>query len=346
MTLDDLAQATGVSPSHLSRLERSQTLPSFPVLAKIAAALGTDVNDFVQLEQDVTAMDADLERYFEILGIDREQRAEFLALSIEARRTLLNALQALSDFDPAPAEVQDAVVERVATLGGLPGLAAARETILSDGMSAAIYSRVLMRVEQSLGTRLQLVGGPSLLPIAPGQDLVGTYRRICGPDPMDPAAARWWQRSHPESEERGTKTRPVRAIVGRRALESPAGPAIAASLLSVLHREAAEIAVTERELGPVNVLVVDGTYALLEDLQPDLADGTHRIALWLAGTERAAPLEALIDDLWEGLPPGERALDRVEATLGRALGSASVTRHIGSIRPEPAVAVDDGDEQG
>ena len=57
LTLDALAEAAHVSPSHLSRLERSQTLPSFPVLAKIAEALEADVNEFVRLEQDVAKLD-------------------------------------------------------------------------------------------------------------------------------------------------------------------------------------------------------------------------------------------------------------------------------------------------
>src|SRR5579885_3127138 len=92
LTLDALAAAAEVSPSHLSRLERSQTLPSFPVLAKIAEALGADVNQLVQLEHDVAELDMELERFLDILGIPDEQRAEILVLSIEARRDLVNRL--------------------------------------------------------------------------------------------------------------------------------------------------------------------------------------------------------------------------------------------------------------
>ena len=341
MTLDDLAAAAGVSPSHLSRLERSQTLPSFPVLAKIAAALGTNVNDFVRLEHDVTVMDAQLERYFDILGIDREQRAEFMRLSIEARRTLLKSLRALSDFEPAPPETQDSLVQQVVELGGLPGLAAAREVILDAGMTATIYSRALMRVEQSLGNRSLLVGNVSLLPIAPGNDLVAAYRRACGPEPIDPAAAKWWQSPHPDGAQRGGELRPVRAIVGRRALESPIGAMIATSLLHVLDRDAAEIAVTERELGPVNMVVIDETYVLLEDLQPNIADGSHRIALWMAGQHRAAPLQRVIDDIWDGLAPDEKAPERTADQLNGYLESGEPPGGGLRVQPAPVMTADD-----
>ena len=40
LTLHDLAQASGVSPSHLGRIERGERLPSALILGKIAKPLG------------------------------------------------------------------------------------------------------------------------------------------------------------------------------------------------------------------------------------------------------------------------------------------------------------------
>ncbi|MBX6342881.1 MAG: helix-turn-helix transcriptional regulator, partial [Thermomicrobiaceae bacterium] len=51
LTLDELAREAGISASHLSRLERSQTVPSFTVLAQIAHVLGVQVDEFVRLER-------------------------------------------------------------------------------------------------------------------------------------------------------------------------------------------------------------------------------------------------------------------------------------------------------
>ena len=96
-TLDQLARAAGVSPSHLSRLERSQTLPSFSVLGRIADALGVSVNDFDRLEHEIAVLDEALGRYLEVLGIDSTERAEFANLPSETRRTLLEALRSAAE---------------------------------------------------------------------------------------------------------------------------------------------------------------------------------------------------------------------------------------------------------
>lgn len=90
LTLDDLAEQAGISASHLSRLERGQTLPSFTVLAGIAHVLGVSIDEFAQLEQDVAVLDNQLEDALQRAGIDSESTQEILNLSIEARRALLN----------------------------------------------------------------------------------------------------------------------------------------------------------------------------------------------------------------------------------------------------------------
>lgn len=96
LTLDDLAEQAGISASHLSRLERGQTLPSFTVLAGIAHVLGVSIDEFAQLEQDVAVLDTDLEQHLTGAGIDEDSVHEILNLSIESRRSLLKAFQSLS----------------------------------------------------------------------------------------------------------------------------------------------------------------------------------------------------------------------------------------------------------
>ena len=93
MTLDDLAEQAGISASHLSRLERGQTLPSFTVLAGIAHVLGVSIDEFAQLEQDVAILDADLDELLRGAGVDDDSTREILNLSIEARRELLKVFQ-------------------------------------------------------------------------------------------------------------------------------------------------------------------------------------------------------------------------------------------------------------
>ncbi len=91
LTLDDLAEQAGISASHLSRLERGQTLPSFTVLAGIAHVLGVSIDDFAKLEHDVTELDHELQGALEDAGVDSDSVYEILSLSIEGRRALLKA---------------------------------------------------------------------------------------------------------------------------------------------------------------------------------------------------------------------------------------------------------------
>jgi len=49
MTLQELAATTGISPSHLGRIERGERFPSAHVLRKIAEPLGFDENELFVL---------------------------------------------------------------------------------------------------------------------------------------------------------------------------------------------------------------------------------------------------------------------------------------------------------
>jgi len=49
LTLQELATMTGISPSHLGRIERGERFPSAHVLRKIAVPLGFDENELFTL---------------------------------------------------------------------------------------------------------------------------------------------------------------------------------------------------------------------------------------------------------------------------------------------------------
>ena len=95
LTLDDLASQAGISASHLSRLERGQTLPSFQVLSDIAHVLGADVDEFVRLETEVTERDAEFREILDARGVPEEIQQELMASSIELRRALIEIFKEL-----------------------------------------------------------------------------------------------------------------------------------------------------------------------------------------------------------------------------------------------------------
>ena len=96
MSLNTLAEAAGISPSHLSRIERGLTVPSYDVLDRIAEALGSDLSALRSNEQQARAVDEKLDQFFGQMGLDSEARSELLRLSHETRQSLAASLERLT----------------------------------------------------------------------------------------------------------------------------------------------------------------------------------------------------------------------------------------------------------
>jgi transcriptional regulator with XRE-family HTH domain len=325
LTLDALADQAGVSPSHLSRLERSQTLPSFPVLAKIADALDVDVNEFVRLEQDVAQMDEELSRFVDYLALDDDAYRELLDLSIETRRELVERMERVATLMPTPPDIQDQVVRAISSGRDDAPFSATSTLIERSGLDPVCLPRMLLVMDLLYGRRSMLIARPSLLPILPGEDLLEAYRWAFPQTPIDPVAAEWWARGVEEIGPSGSNGRSLRAIVTDQALESPLGPAIARSLLAAPARmEPVELALTARSLGGISVLTVAGGYGVLEQLPTRRGTrGTRRVAIWLSGTTHVGPCEEVVERLWQALTTEERDPARVRSRLEQIAAQSS-----------------------
>jgi transcriptional regulator with XRE-family HTH domain len=95
MSLNALADEAGISPSHLSRIERGLTVPSYDVLDRIADALGSDLTALRHEEKQALEIDGDLEVIFTHVGLDADARSELLQLTHETREALALALRRL-----------------------------------------------------------------------------------------------------------------------------------------------------------------------------------------------------------------------------------------------------------
>jgi transcriptional regulator with XRE-family HTH domain len=94
LTLDDLATRVGISASHLSRLERGKTAPSFTVAAGLAHELGVTAEEFVQIERRQSDVDHQLVMALCQAGLTGETAAHIRdGISTQARAELLAALQ-------------------------------------------------------------------------------------------------------------------------------------------------------------------------------------------------------------------------------------------------------------
>lgn len=308
MTLDALADAAKISPSHLSRLERSQTLPSFPVLAKISDALGVDVNEFVRLERDVVKLDEEFARYLTVLAIGPEERAELLNLSIEARRSLVQRLRSLAGGSLTAPAIQSSAVEAAHGRDGLDGLRAMAKAIQKSGMSGVAFSRGLMRLAQLSGERRALFARPGLLGLPLGIDLVPVWRDFFDDEPLDPQVANWWQDQQDVPSEDAHQATALQAVVTRAALRGESGANLAQYLLRALEENpATEIGLVDQDLGPVNALVVARSAAMLEQ-QPSRkpTDEPVQAGLWLEGPDNSGVIARLIEDVWASLPAEAR----------------------------------------
>ncbi len=95
ISLNVLAMQAGISPSHVSRIERGLTVPSYDVLDRIADALGSDLGALRADEESARAIDGELAALFTELGITDGAQAELLGLSHQTRAVLALALRRL-----------------------------------------------------------------------------------------------------------------------------------------------------------------------------------------------------------------------------------------------------------
>lgn len=112
-TLDDLAGLSGISASHLSRLERGQTVPSFIVLAGIAQALGTSIEYFARLESDITDFQRDFEWFLMQRGVSAETIEAILGMPYPAQTELARLIRPLGVGDDVGHEERRARVARL-----------------------------------------------------------------------------------------------------------------------------------------------------------------------------------------------------------------------------------------
>ncbi|HEV2106903.1 MAG TPA: helix-turn-helix transcriptional regulator [Thermomicrobiales bacterium] len=92
ISLQTVAGRAGISPSHLSRIERGLTVPSYDVLDRIADAIGSDLTSLRVDEETARSVDERLDKFFDRVGLSPAARQELLQLSPEARAELAQNL--------------------------------------------------------------------------------------------------------------------------------------------------------------------------------------------------------------------------------------------------------------
>ena len=93
VSLDTVAVAAGISGSHLSRIERGHTAPSFTVATRIAAVLGVGSNELATMQREQSATDHELVAVLTAGGLAPAIAQEITGkISTSARLALLEVI--------------------------------------------------------------------------------------------------------------------------------------------------------------------------------------------------------------------------------------------------------------
>lgn len=320
LTLDDLAAQAGISASHLSRLERGQTLPSFTVLAGIAHVLDVSIDEFAQLEQDVTVLDRDLGVQLKALGLDDPSRDEYLSLSIESRRVLANVLTALAATPISPREAQDQAL-RAVTERGLAGASQVLgRTISNSGLSPVGFTRALIWVNTAPGQKRMLLARPGIIGL-PATSFSDAYRSMTGSEPLTPEISAWWEHTR-------EATKDLRTIISRSVMKTflregtwvKGGPVTseedreraAQRFVSEIDNGDLELAITDTQLGDINMRISESDVLLESTRNRGEVD---QFGLIIRGGSAANTFSNAFEDLWKQLPAEDKDPEAVKGWI-------------------------------
>jgi transcriptional regulator with XRE-family HTH domain len=93
LSLQEVAAKVGIASSHLSRIERGGTAPSFTVASRIAVTLGMSANDLASIQREQTSVNDQLAVSLMDRGMDPVMAHEVTTrISTPARRALLEVI--------------------------------------------------------------------------------------------------------------------------------------------------------------------------------------------------------------------------------------------------------------
>lgn len=334
LTLDDLAGSAGLSASHLSRLERSQTLPSFTVLANIAQVLEVSIDEFVQLEHDLQELDEQLAWQADLLALDDNAYQEIVGLSIDTRRQLNHAIELLSNGHVSDVDVQEKLSSLFAAEEShLRRDERIRELIKNRGQNAIGLSRSLVQLTEIPGPRIGILNNAGMLASSPNVDYMIFYRSLFPGLPVDPSVARKWSHWYDLAHDEFPYDWPIKIIVHPELLERVRarfdhiegvdGQDIVQRIASYWKKMLSagdhfQIAIAEEDYGESNRMVGGNAAALFEYYDDNNASDHHQpVAIWTSGTLQVEPIVSRLMETWNNLSPHSTDADRVGDWLER-----------------------------
>lgn len=337
-SLRDLGARCGVSSAYLSRIERGSSVPSFSILASIAAALRVSPDYFIEFERSAKELESALATILDEMSVPRSTWHEFADLSMEAQGALIDAFNRLS----APAIETDtrhqSAEMAVLTEGVQKSLPLLNDTAAQHGLNPVDFARHRTQIEEIDSDRFIVLDRLCTLPASWLFDQLDVFRGTFGVEPEDPMLLKWWiraQRSALVKTLDGSLSRaiyPKDAIsqyirTGRWGTHLQFEPAIVQQHVEATTRLLRlcphyRIGIYDGEV-PIRMIGKVGGGVLMMTRDDGLSrDADSRgIALRFSGPQATSHFAEYFDDLWSSIPDPQRESESVATWLENELAA-------------------------
>lgn len=194
-SLRDLGARCGVSSAYLSRIERGSSIPSFSILASIAAAFRVSPEYFIEFERSAKKLEGELAYSLEQLGVPRSTWHEFAELSMEAQGAIVNSFKQLttplSDFEYSMYSAE----AKLLSDGVEESLEQLIELARREGLGPVDFARHRTQIEETKADRFAMINRLCTLPAAWMFDQLQVFEGTFGVQPENPLLLKWWVRA-------------------------------------------------------------------------------------------------------------------------------------------------------
>lgn len=341
---NDLAQHAGLSASHLSRLERGASVPSYQLLARLASVLGVEVSYFTTFERTATELDQELAHYLEQLRIPPSTWPEFSHLGLEARGALIDALRRLTAPEQETISRLRALKLSILTNGVAASIPAILDAIAEFGLAPVEYERCHVQIEEMPGNRLVLIDRLATQTEVANLDQLQLFRLIYGVELPDPLLLKWWGAAIRSALRATLAEHSARTIYPIAEIERYLDTGtwgVSVTLTQTAVREAVQTTIDllrsnpRYQIGlidkapPIGFLVKGTGGTLVRPLgtlaAPDVGE-QPKIGLRFSSTEITTRFREYFETLWDSIPPERKESDAVIEWLESRLAALENSR--------------------
>ena len=194
LTLDELAERSGLSRARISRIERGRAEFSLQALMRLSAALGVEVTYFTYYQDAVSQTEQKLQEMLTSFAVAPETASALLDLSFDAQGALLDGLRRVSKSDAErPIREQD-LVDRILKRGVAESIEQILAGIPKFGIDMETFCRVVTQMEELRGERLVMSDRMLSVTTPNGGQIDGAsiFRSIFQAEPGSPETVKFW----------------------------------------------------------------------------------------------------------------------------------------------------------